>query len=225
MTEGLLLVDKPAGFTSHDVVACVRRLLPRGAKVGHTGTLDPMATGLLVLLVGKATKLAARYQKLPKTYSGTMRLGVTTTTGDIEGAELSRAPVPRLSEEDLRRVLAGLTGQVELPVPAYSAVKHKGRPLYDYARRGEPAPAPLRRTEVFAWELAGWSPPEASFRVSCSSGTYVRALAEEAGRRIGCGAALSALRRERVGGFRLEDAVRLEELRASGLGGRVCAAP
>ena len=197
--EGVLLIDKPTGWTSHDVVAVVRRGLPKGTKVGHTGTLDPMATGLLVLLVGKATKRAAELQGLPKTYSGRIRLGLRTDTGDLDGKVLEETPVPELSEAALSALFARLTGARELPVPRYAAVKMGGTPLYKYARAGIAVPEVRRVMEVTSWELTGWSPPEAGFRLACASGTYVRALAELVGRELGCAATLAALRRETVG--------------------------
>ncbi len=203
--EGVLLIDKPSGWTSHDVVAVVRRGLPKGTKVGHTGTLDPMATGLLVLLVGKATKRAAELQGLPKTYSGRIRLGVRTDTGDLDGKVLEETPVPGLTETELRALFGRLTGSRELPVPRYAAVKMGGTPLYKYARAGIAVPEVRRLMEVTAWELTAWDTPEASFRLSCASGTYVRSLAELVGRELGCAATLAALRRETVGGWKVPD--------------------
>ena len=134
--SGLLLVDKPAGWTSHDVVAVLRRQFPRGTKVGHTGTLDPLATGLLAVLVGPCTRLQARLQGFDKVYSGTIRLGVRTDTGDVTGKVMAEKPVPALTLERLRAEAAALIGTVDAPAPAYSAVKHKGRALYSYARAG-----------------------------------------------------------------------------------------
>jgi len=210
---GLLLVDKPKGWTSHDVVAVVRRSLPKGTKVGHSGTLDPMATGLLILLVGKATKAAASYQGLPKTYSGTMRFGVETETGDLEGRVTRERPVPEISAGDLRAALANKLGELEITVPRYSAVKHKGKPLYSYARKGIETPVMRRLCRLYEWELTAWEPPEASFRLRCSSGTYVRSLAVLLGEEFGCGATLSSLRREEVGSFHVDAAIQEEGLK------------
>lgn len=214
--RGLLLADKPAGWTSHDVVAAVRRRFPRGTKVGHAGTLDPMATGLLVLLAGSATRDSARLLGLPKAYSGRLRLGVETDTGDMEGRVLEEHPVPDLSEADLSAVFQRHLGLIEHRIPAYSAVKHRGRPLYEYARAGLPAPEKSRRVRILDWRLERWERPEASFFLRCSSGTYVRSLAESAGRILGCGAALSALRREEVGPFRVEGARPAQALKELG---------
>ncbi len=211
---GLLLVDKPGDWTSHDVVAVLRRLFARGTKVGHTGTLDPLATGLLAVLVGPCTRLQARLQGFDKVYTGTIRLGVKTDTGDATGRVVATAPVPPLTLEGLGARLREMTGRIEAPAPAYSAVKHKGRALYDYARAGEAVPVKLRVSTVHSWEALGWAAPELSYRVSCSSGTYVRTLAELLGERLGCGATVSSLRRERIGPFDLADAKPLDALRA-----------
>lgn len=211
---GLLLIDKPQGWTSHDVVAVLRRRFPRGTRVGHAGTLDPRATGLLVLLVGKATRQAQRLLGLSKVYRGAIRLGVRTDTGDLDGRVTEEAPVPEISSCYLEELFARHLGEVEMPVPAYSAVKHRGRPLYRYARKGEPVPVKTRSSRLERWELLSWRPPEAEFRVECSSGTYVRSLAELVGSELGCGGTLSALRRERVGVYDLSAALGLEEARA-----------
>lgn len=215
---GLILVDKQRGWTSHDVVAAVRKLFPRKTKVGHSGTLDPMASGLLVLLVGRATKAAARFQGLPKTYSGSVRFGVRTETGDLEGKVVGEAPVPELSAPEMQKLFDKFIGEVELPVPAYSAVKHKGKPLYEYARKGIAVPEKRRKSTVTEWTLTGWERPEAGFRLRCSSGTYARALAMAAGESLGCGGALSALRRDEVGEFSVEDAVTVARLRETAAG-------
>jgi tRNA pseudouridine55 synthase len=211
----MLLVDKPADWTSHDVVAVLRRLFPRGTKVGHTGTLDPQATGLLVVLVGPCTRLQARLQGFDKVYSGSIRLGVRTDTGDMAGKVLEEKPLPEgLTLERLQGELAALVGRVEAPAPAFSAVKHKGRALYHYARAGEEVPVKPRVCEVRAWTALSWDAPELSHRLDCSSGTYVRSLAEVLGAKLGCGGAVSSLRRETVGPFRLEDALSLPDARA-----------
>ncbi len=213
---GILLVDKPADWTSHDVVAKVRGWLGRKTKVGHSGTLDPMATGLLILLIGRATKLAARYQGLAKTYSGRLRLGVETDTGDLAGKVEARREVPRLEAGRLQELFDRRHGEVEMPVPRFSAVKYKGKPRYSYARAGREIPEKLRTSRVISWTLTDFKSPEAGFRLECSSGTYVRALAVLVGRELGCGAALSALRRERVGSFDVADALSMDRIKALG---------
>lgn len=211
--SGILLIDKPGGWTSHDVVAFTRKFFPRKTKVGHSGTLDPMATGLLVLLVGRATKTAASYQGLSKVYTGTFRLGVETDTGDIEGRILNEKTVPAISESELRGRLQSYRGDVELPIPKFSAVKHKGKPLYAYARKGEETPEKRRTTRIDSWDLLSWTSPEASFRVACASGTYVRALTTDLGQKIGCAAVLSALRRESVGDYKVSEAIDIDGLK------------
>ncbi len=211
---GMLLVDKPAGWTSHDVVAVARKLFPRGTKVGHTGTLDPLATGLLVLLVGPATRLQQKLQGCDKVYSGTIRLGLSTDTGDVAGKVLAEKDVPPVTLPALQKLLDEHLGVVEMPAPAYSAVKHLGKPLYAYARKGIEVPEKIRTTTVHEWKALGLEGRELSHRLSCSSGTYVRSLAESIGRKLGCGAAVSTLRRESVGPFKLTEAVALDALRA-----------
>jgi tRNA pseudouridine55 synthase len=211
---GLLLVDKPRDWTSHDVVAVLRKLFPRGTKVGHTGTLDPLATGLLAVLIGSCTRLQGRLQGFDKVYSGTIRLGVRTDTGDVTGKALEERPLPPLTLERLRAELAAMVGDIAAPAPAYSAVKHNGRALYEYARAGQEVPVKPRVARVDAWEALSWAPPELSHRVSCGSGTYVRSIAEVLGERLGCGATVSSLRRERIGPFDIADALPLDAARA-----------
>ncbi len=202
--EGLLLVDKPAGITSHDAVATVRRALAT-RKVGHAGTLDPMATGLLLVGVGRATRLLRFLGDLPKAYEGEGVLGLETTTLDAEGEVVREAPVGA-DEAAVRGAVDGLVGELEQVPPAYSAVKVGGRKLYEAARRGEELAAPPRRVTVHAFDLTGFDPPRFSFTVRCSSGTYVRSLVAEVGARLGCGAHLARLRRTAIGPFRVEDA-------------------
>ena len=210
---GMLLVDKPTGWTSHDCVAVLRKLFPRGTKVGHSGTLDPLATGLLVVLVGPCTKLQERLQGFDKTYSGTIRLGVRTETGDVTGKIAEEKPLPSLCLEQLKKEVGALVGTVEAPAPAYSAVKHEGKKLYEYARAGEAVPVKPRKTTVRSWDALAWEEPELTYRLTCSSGTYVRTLAELLGERLGCGGTVSTLRRETVGPFTLAQARPLDEWR------------
>lgn len=210
--NGLFLVDKPAGLTSHDVVARLRRALG-GVKTGHFGTLDPLATGLLIVAVGQAPRLFAFHEGLDKSYEGRLRFGQATDTYDAEGepvAPLSAVlPSPAEAEE---AVLSFLGRQSQLP-PLFSAKKHRGRPLYDYARKGAPAPPPAPcDIEIKEIRVLRYDPPDLDFSVSCSSGTYIRSLAHDIGRRLGCGAFLAALRRTAVGGFRIEAALPLDEL-------------
>ncbi|MDD5657176.1 MAG: tRNA pseudouridine(55) synthase TruB [Elusimicrobia bacterium] len=212
--SGMLLFDKPEGWTSHDAVAVMRRMLPKGTKVGHCGTLDPLATGLLILLVGPCTRLQARMQGLDKVYAGKIRLGLATDTGDVTGKVLETRPVPVLSLAEARSCLESFHGLQRMSAPAYSAVKHKGKALYKYARAGVEVPVKPRSCQVTSWQALGYCAPDIEHRLACSSGTYVRALAELVGRKLGCGATVLTLRRERIGGFRVEDALTLEAAKA-----------
>ena len=202
--EGLLLVDKPGGMTSHDVVDVVRRRLGT-KKVGHAGTLDPMATGLLLVGVGRATRLLRFLSDLPKTYEGTMRLGVETTTLDAEGEIVCDAEVTA-ARSDVEQAMRALEGESMQRPPAYSAVKVGGRKLYEAARAGEQLEAEPRPIRVDAFDLLGFDSPDVTFRVACSTGTYVRVLAADVGEALSCGAHLTALRRTAIGPFRASDA-------------------
>ena len=202
--EGVLLIDKPSGMTSHDVVDAVRRSLGT-RKVGHAGTLDPMATGLLVVGVGRATRLLRVLGDLPKTYEGTMRLGVETDTLDAEGEVLRTAPV-HVAREEVLAAMRALEGASLQRPPAYSAVKVGGRKLYEAARAGEAIEAPARPIRVDAFDLTGIDADEVGFRVVCSGGTYVRVLAADVGTSLGCGAHLTRLRRTAIGPHAVEGA-------------------
>lgn len=202
--SGLALVDKPSGITSHDAVDRVRRALGT-RKVGHAGTLDPLASGLLVIGVGRATRLLRFLGDLPKVYRGVGMLGVETDTLDAEGDVVRRAAVD-VTDADVRAAVAALVGDLDQVPPAYSAVKVGGRRLYDAARRGEPVEAAPRRVRVDAFELEAFRPPSFDFTVRCSGGTYVRSLVADAGTALGCGAHLRELRRTAIGPFRVEDA-------------------
>jgi tRNA pseudouridine55 synthase len=204
MPDGLLLVDKPGGMTSHDVVDAERRA--RGIrKIGHAGTLDPMATGLLLLGVGRATRLLRYLSALPKTYEGTARLGEETDTLDADGDVVRTAPV-NVSRTEVERAAAALVGDSMQRPPTYSAVKVGGRKLYEEARAGRPADAPPRSIRVDAFDVTAFDGRQVGFRVTCSAGTYVRMLAADLGRSLGCGAHLIALRRTHVGPFDLDEA-------------------
>jgi tRNA pseudouridine55 synthase len=203
--EGLLLVDKPGGVTSQDGVDVVRR--GHGTrKVGHAGTLDPMATGLLLIGVGRATRLLRFLGTLPKTYEGTMRLGVETTTLDADGDVVREAEVD-VTKTDIRDAMRALVGESLQRPPAYSAVKVGGRKLYEAAREGERLEAEPRPVRVDAFDLLSHDAPDATFRVTCSGGTYVRVLAADVGAALACGAHLVALRRTAIGPYSVDDAV------------------
>lgn len=212
MTDAALLLDKPVGITSNAALQRAKRLL--GArKAGHAGTLDPLASGLLVVLFGEATKFAGPLLEDDKAYLATVRLGERTATGDAEGEVLERRPVT-VSEADVQRVLPRFRGEIEQIPPMYSALKSEGRPLYELARKGLTVDRRPRRVRISRLELVAFRPPCIEVEVRCSKGTYVRTLAEDLGLALGTGAHLAALRRTGSGGFRVEDAVTLERLEA-----------
>ena len=202
--DGLVLVDKPPGMTSHDVVDSVRRHLGT-RKVGHAGTLDPMATGLLLLGVGRATRLLRYLGDFHKSYAGTARLGVETDTLDADGTVVRSATVTS-GREEVGAAASALVGESMQAPPAYSAVKVGGRRLYEAARKGEELEAPPRPIHVDAFDVAAFDGSTFAFAVTCSGGTYVRVLVAEVGRALGCGAHLTALRRTAIGPFTVEDA-------------------
>lgn len=211
--EGVLLVDKPTDHTSHDVVARLRGKL-RMKRIGHAGTLDPMATGLLVILVGKATRISQYLTSVDKVYTGTIELGEVTNTQDAEGEVLETRPVPPLTEADVRKALQGFIGdQYQLP-PMFSAIKIDGVPLYKRAREGVEVEREPRFIRVVSYELTRWASPELDFKVHCTKGTYVRTLAHDLGQRLGCGGHLKCLRRLSSGSLTLERALTLDQIMA-----------
>ncbi|MFO7726451.1 MAG: tRNA pseudouridine(55) synthase TruB [Oceanipulchritudo sp.] len=207
--EGVLLVDKPEGLTSHDVVDRVRHKL-KMKRVGHAGTLDPNATGLLLILVGKATKLSQFLMGLDKTYEGTITLGVRTTTQDVEGEMVSERPVPDLSEEAVREAMRAFEGDQYQTPPMFSAKKMDGVPLYKLARKGKTVEREPRFIHIASFNLDRWEPPEIDFKLQCSKGTYVRTVADDLGEKLGCGGYLKELRRTDIERFRIEDSIELE---------------
>jgi tRNA pseudouridine55 synthase len=218
--KGFLNIDKAAGLTSHDVVARVRRLAGRGVKVGHAGTLDPAATGVLPLALGQATRLISYLADTRKGYHATVALGSATTTDDAEGEPLEQRPVPPLAAATLEAALAPLRGDILQVPPMYAALHHQGQRLYDLARKGQtverpPRPVTIDRLDLLAYDLAS-QPPTLTLDVVCSKGTYIRALARDLGAALGCGAHLLALRRTFVGSFALDTAVTLDALQHSG---------
>ena len=205
-TSGVLLVDKAAGMTSHDVVAIARRAL-QIKKIGHCGTLDPMATGLLMLVVGKATKIQDLLMSEDKEYEGTLTLGTTTTTQDREGEVLEERPVPPLTAQQLDDAFNEFVGKFEQVPPMVSAIKKDGVALYKLARKGLEVERTPRPVYVTDYQIKRVELPEVDFVVNCSKGFYVRTYAHDIGARLGCGAHLSALRRTRSGKFTLERAI------------------
>jgi len=227
--NGILAIDKPAGVTSHDVVNAVRRILHE-RRVGHTGTLDPFATGLLVVLVGRATRLAQFLSGHEKEYEAVIRLGYATDTGDVTGSPVTAAqdrsgPPGHWTREELDAAMASLRGEIDQIPPMYSAKKQGGRKLYELARRGEEVERAPVRVTVHSFDTSADSGEllkdnsdgtfDLRVRVSCSAGTYVRTLAEDLGKRLEVGAHLAELRRTRAGDFHLNQAVTLEQLKTN----------
>jgi tRNA pseudouridine55 synthase len=209
--SGVLVIDKPIGMTSHDVVQVVRK----GTNIrraGHTGTLDPRASGVLVVLIGPAVRLSEYVSASDKRYQAVVQLGSTTDTFDADGT-ITSTNVVDISEEQFTAALQGFIGEIEQIPPPYSAVKIHGRKAYEMARQGEEVELAPRRIQVYNLELLEWAPPEAVIDVYCSSGTYVRSLANDLGEKLGCGAHLVGLRRTKSGRFTLRDAISLRKLR------------
>lgn len=207
--EGVLLIDKPCGLTSHDVVDKVRRKL-KMKRIGHAGTLDPMATGLLIMLVGKATKLSQYLMSLDKTYEGTIKLGESTNTYDGEGEVMTKRSVPSLTLEEVAAVVSSHLGDQYQKPPMFSAVKINGQPLYKMARQGKEVEREPRFIRISRFDVVRFDSPEVDFSLDCTKGTYVRSLANDIGEKIGCGGYLSGLRRIASDKFNLNDAITLE---------------
>lgn len=216
--DGVLLLDKPIGLTSNDALQKARRLFS-AAKGGHTGTLDPLATGLLPLCFGEATKFSADLLDADKTYEAELKLGVTTDSGDVDGKVIATAPV-NVTAEDLARVLLQFTGDLQQIPPMHSALKRDGRPLYELARQGIEVERAPRAVTIYSIECLDFSGDRLTLRVACSKGTYIRVLAADIGKALGCGAHLGGLRRTVVGDLDLGNAVTLAELMALDEAGR-----
>lgn len=214
--EGVLLVDKPTDHTSHDVVARLRRKLQM-KRIGHAGTLDPMATGLLIMLIGKATRISQYLISLDKEYEGTIELGKVTDSQDAQGEVMETKPVPLLTEAELRTTMEGFLGdQYQMP-PMYSAIKIDGVPLYKSARKGQDVVREPRFIRVSAFELTRFGLPSFDFRLRSTKGTYVRTIAHDLGQRLGCGAHLAALRRTATDRFNISQALSLDEIESLAL--------
>lgn len=211
--EGVLLVDKPTGMTSHDVVYRLRRKF-QIQRIGHAGTLDPMATGLLIMLVGKATKISQYLISVDKVYEGEVTLGVKTNTQDAEGDVMETRPVPALNEEQVRAAMNGFLGDQYQTPPMFSAVKIGGVPLYKKAREGEEVAREPRFIRIAAFDLLGFATPKLTFRLACTKGTYVRVVASDLGEKLGCGAHLSGLRRTGSGKFNITQCTTLADVEA-----------
>ena len=212
--NGLLLIDKPLGMTSHGIVQKLRRLLNQ-KKIGHVGTLDPLATGLLVLCLGSGGKIARFLTEYDKTYKAQVRLGIRSETYDAEAVtdeQIRNAKAPDITRQQLDDALATFVGDIRQQAPAYSAIKLNGQPLYRSARKGEHITPPVRNVTIHHIDEVNFDSPHLSFTVSCSKGTYIRSLAHDIGERLGCGAYLSGLRRMTVGKLALANALTLEEV-------------
>lgn len=210
--DGLLLIDKTGDCTSHDVVQQIRRLF-RQKKVGHCGTLDPTATGLLLLTLGKATRLTRFLIRAPKVYTGSIRLGQVTNTFDAAGEVVEEHSTEGLVSQKVRRAMQEFVGDYDHLTPAYSAKKTGGRKRYELARRGDEVPEERKRVHIYAFDLTrDLEDDEIDFRLACESGTYARSLAHELGQKLGCGAHLSSLRRTEVGPFGIQESVTFERL-------------
>ena len=208
----ILLIDKPKGMTSFDVIRFLRKNL-NIKKMGHAGTLDPMATGLLIIGVGSATKRLDEFMSLPKTYIMDILLGTKTDSGDLEGKILEEQNVNSVDLEKVKTILAELVGKIELKAPIYSAIKLKGTPLYKYARQGKPVEVPIRKTEIYKLALLDDFKAGDKYilraEMDCSKGTYARSVAEEIGRRLNLPATIKELRRTKIGEYKVEDAIKL----------------
>ncbi len=211
--DGILLIDKPILWTSHDVVDFVR-VRAGQRRVGHAGTLDPMATGLLILLLGHSTKKAQELSAQDKGYRGTLRLGMSTDTLDMEGRIVKESSYEGIEQKKLEDLFLGMTGTIMQRPPDYSAARVQGKKLYQYSRKGVLVEPPLKEVTVKKFVLEGFYPPEIQFSMDCSKGTYVRSVCEEVGRRLGCGAVLSSLIRTRVGRYGLDRALSVDRMKA-----------
>ncbi|MBS9405193.1 tRNA pseudouridine(55) synthase TruB [Halomonas sp. TRM85114] len=209
--NGVLLLDKPKGLSSNHALQQARRLF-QAQKAGHTGTLDPMATGLLPVCFGEATKFSAHLLEADKVYRTRVELGAITDTGDAEGERVERFAVPRLEEADIEAALAGFRGDIDQVPPMVSALKHQGRKLYELAREGKTVARAARRVTVYDARLLAFEGEAFEMEVRCSKGTYIRTLAEDIGRTLGCGGYISALRRLATGPFEASDMLSLEAL-------------
>jgi tRNA pseudouridine55 synthase len=214
MKEGLLIVDKPSGVTSHDVVDIVRKKL-RMKRVGHSGTLDPVATGVLVLLIGKATKLFSKFVYFDKEYEATLMLGTVTSTGDSQGKVVVQKDAAHITPDQVRRVFEQFVGERQQVPPMVSAIKHKGERLYELARRGIEVERKARPITIYRLMITRLQLPEIDFVVKCSKGTYIRRLGEEIGEVLGVGGFISRIRRVSLGPFMINDAVKIEDIHES----------
>lgn len=225
LVEGILNLDKPAGITSATAVNRVKRLLPRGTKIGHAGSLDPFATGVLLLLIGRATKACERLMDAPKQYEATVKLGATTPTDDPESAEMPVPGVCPAPRDAVEQAAAELVGPILQRPPAFSALKIAGRRAYDLARSGQLLQLEPRMVQIYGIEIFDYCWPHLRLRIDCGRGTYIRAIARDLGEKLGVGGYLTLLRRTRIGTYSAADAVSLDRLQASGVAAHLLPIP
>jgi tRNA pseudouridine55 synthase len=209
----IISINKPSGITSHDAVSKVKRIL-KAKKAGHTGTLDPLATGLLLICLNRATRLASYFSSLDKEYLCTMKLGEETDTLDSEGTVMNTSDISNLSEDLVHNTIKSFKGKILQKPPMYSAIKHGGRPLYKLAREGVEVERKHREVTIYSVELIDCSLPFVKFRTGCSKGTYIRTLCDDIGKKLGVGAHMTGLQRTGIGNFRIEDSITIEELQS-----------
>jgi tRNA pseudouridine55 synthase len=207
--NGILVIDKPSDITSHDVVDVVRKKF-KMKQVGHAGTLDPLATGVLVILLGQATKLFNKFSAFDKSYVATIKFGLTTDTADIRGHVMDQKPYDFIKEDEVKSIFHTFLGEIEQIPPMVSALKHKGKRLYQLARKGVEVERQARKIKIYSLDLLTFALPEVKFFLECSKGTYVRKIAEDVGNRLGCGGCISQIHRTKVGPFDIAQAVKLE---------------
>lgn len=212
--EGIVVVNKPQGITSHDVVSAVRRKFNM-KRVGHAGTLDPLATGVLIILLGKSTKLFDKFQTFDKAYRATFKLGTVTHTADIQGRVLSQKPFEEITQDKVEEAMKKFVGNIEQTPPMVSAVKVGGKRLYQLARKGIEVERQPRKIHVSLLKMVSFLSPLVEFYVECSKGTYIRQLAHDIGDFLGCGACITQIERTQVGPFLIAEAVKLEDLNPS----------
>lgn len=212
--DGFLLIDKPSGITSHDVVSFIRRKFDM-RRVGHAGTLDPLATGVLIILLGKATKLFDKFSGFDKAYEATLTLGMRTDTADTQGNILNRSPFEGVTNKQVEDVFSRFVGEIEQIPPMVSALKVNGKRLYKLARKGIEVKREPRKIRIDLLKVINFSLPDVKFYLECSKGTYVRKLAEDVGEILGCGGCISQIRRTKIGRYTIESAVTLEDVNES----------
>lgn len=214
--DGFIVVNKPSGITSFDVIRQVKRVYGF-KKIGHAGTLDPQAEGVLIILIGKATKLSAKFMDTQKEYIARLTLGIRTDSADGDGEIICRESIPDLEQKKIESVLKYFIGEIEQIPPMYSSLKKNGKPLYEYARKGLTLPREARKINIYGIQLLNVNLPDFSFKVQCSKGTYIRVLCEDIAEKLGTVGYLSSLTRTRSGNIRIEDSVKLQDLNKDNL--------